>query len=117
MPENIKVGPEMIPSRVSHEELMSLVDGRHEEVRLYLEWALANERLAAKEATAARSMRMAARTDLQDAAEASEWFPQRWWGVVVFSCFGSKLGAKTVAPYFLEPLQRDGADAIVETIQ
>jgi len=101
---------------VGREELLSLVAGRRDSVRRYLEWALANERDAVDEGEPQLSMRMENRSDIRSAAEAAEFFAERRWGVVVFTCFGSKLGAGTVAPWFRRPVSPLQADAMLSKI-
>ncbi|HZD70880.1 MAG TPA: hypothetical protein VFA45_18890 [Actinomycetes bacterium] len=97
-------------------ELFSLVDQRREAIGRYLAWALDNERRAVREGRPYRSMRMENREDIEEATKAAELFPQHWWGVVVFTCFGSKLGATTVAPHFQHPLPAEEAEATLERI-
>jgi len=100
----------MTPPRLRRNELLAVVDERREEVRAYLEWAKEND-------NDEWSYRMAERPDIQDAAEAAGLFSEDWWGVVVFTCFGSILGTKTVAPTFQRPLTPPDADAALEQIE
>lgn len=104
-----------LPS-VSPDELFSLVDKQRHGVQAYLEWALNMERRAGEGDAQHGSMRMEKRLDIQDAAEAAELFAERWWGVVVFTCFGSKVGAGAVAPYFQRPLPPREAIAALNQI-
>src|SRR5258708_32045940 len=67
-------------SIVSSEDLLALVDSRRDPVRQYLRWALREDQ---------PSMRMQHRPDVHEAADAAALFSQPWWGIVVFSCFGS----------------------------
>jgi hypothetical protein len=69
-------------------------------------WARANDNEES-------SFRMTARPDIGHAAEAVKPFPESWWGVVVFTCFGSVRGAKVVAPYFQRPLPPLEAEAML----
>lgn len=94
----------MKPPRIEGEELLALVDKRVEAVRDYLLWARAND-------NEQWSFRMTARTDIGLAAEAAKAFPEPWWGVVVFTCFGSVRGAKVAAPYLQRPLPPLEAEA------
>ena len=91
-------------------ELFAVVDQRRDEVRAYLEWAKQSD-------TEEWLYRMSERPDISDAAEAARLFPEDWWGVVVFTCFGSVIGAKTVAPAFQKPLPPPDAEAALEEIQ
>lgn len=100
---------------VTRSELFALADQRRQPLRRYLQWALENERSAAQ-GDGAASLRMECRSDIRDAADAAEEFPERWWGVVVFTCFGSKLGAKTVGPSFQRPRDPSSAEAELERI-
>jgi hypothetical protein len=95
--------------RLSRDELFSVVDERRDQVRRYLEWAKGED-------TDEWSCRMAERPDIADAREATHLFPDDWWGVVVFTCFGSVLGAKTVASRFQRPLPTGEAEAAIDQI-
>lgn len=101
---------------VSDGELFSLVDERREAIGRYLAWALDHEQRAMREGKPHRSMRMENREDIAEAAKAAGLFSQRWWGVVVFTCFGSKLGATTAAPHFQHPLPPKEAEATLERL-
>jgi ribosomal protein S18 acetylase RimI-like enzyme len=102
---------------ITRSELLALADARRTPVRRYLQWAAENERLAATGEGTASSLRMDCRSDIRDAAEAAELFPEHWWGVVVFTCFGSKLGTQTVAPSFQHPRDAANAEAKLEEIE
>lgn len=88
--------------RVRCEELLALADERRGEVSSFLEWAQAVEQRAIESDRPDWSLRLANRPDIGAAAKAAALFPEQWWGVVVFTAFGSKLGAATVAPHFPE---------------
>jgi hypothetical protein len=103
-------------TRISREDLFSLVDRRREAMRLYLQWALASERQAQEENMPQWSMRMENRIDIHDAAEAAEMFPEPWWGLVVFTCFGSRRGSEAAAAHFQHALPPTEADAILRRI-
>ncbi|HMJ00797.1 MAG TPA: hypothetical protein VK488_13250 [Gaiellaceae bacterium] len=55
---------------------------------------------------------MRERPDIPDAAEAAALFPEGWWGLVVFTCFGSSLGVRTVASDFQRPLPPSEAERV-----
>ncbi len=93
----------MNTATVTRSELLALADERREPMRRYLQWALENERLAVREERPELSLRMDCRPDIRDADETARLFPEQWWGIVVFTCFGSKLGAETAAPRFQHP--------------
>jgi hypothetical protein len=99
----------MKPFRLKRDETLALVDQRASAVRNYLLCAQQND-------TDERSFRMAARGDIRDAAQAADQFPEDWWGMVVFTCFGSVLGAKAVAPKFQSPLPSAQAEAVLAGI-
>jgi hypothetical protein len=86
------------------------VDEREAAVREYLLWAQTND-------TEQWSIRMAQRPDIKRADESAALFPERWWGVVVYSCFDSTTGASTAAPHFQEPLPPEHAEALVAAIE
>jgi hypothetical protein len=95
---------------VSRRELLGLVDERREEVRAFLDWADAAE-------NSGWSLRMRNRPDIRHAAEAAALFPEPWWGLVVFTCFGSVKGARTVSEAFAEPLPADDAAAVLASLR
>jgi len=97
------------PPRLKRDELFALVDKRTEAVRHYLLWARKND-------TEQRSFRMTARPDIKDAAAAAEKFAEPWWGIVVFTCFGSVSGANVTVPYFQHPLPPSEAQATLDAI-
>lgn len=88
---------------VALKELLELVDGRHEDVRRFLNFAREQEVRAAIDGVS-QSLRLENRADLRHACEAVADFAEGWWGVVVFTCFGSRAGAKSVAPAFPVPI-------------
>jgi hypothetical protein len=90
-------------------ELFALVTERADSLRAYLEWARENDNEES-------SFRMRERPDIADAADAAGLFPEQWWGLVVFTCFGSTLGARTVAPRFQQPLPPPEAEAALAEI-
>ena len=102
---------------VSREELFALVDERENEVRAFLLWAREAEQRALDAAKPWWSMRLQNRPDIGHAAEAADLFPERWWGVVVFTAFGSKIGAATVAPHFQRPLPEEEARATLGRLE
>jgi hypothetical protein len=93
----------------SREDLFSIVEKRHEQVREYLEWAKAND-------NEQWTFRMHARPDIARAAEAAALFPDDWWGVVVYSCFDSTTGARAVAAHFQQPLPPPEAERLLATL-
>jgi len=50
------------------------------------------------------------------AGEAAELFPEDWWGVVVFSCFGSLKGTRAVASHFQQPLPTGLAEEVLTQV-
>jgi hypothetical protein len=101
---------------VTREELLALVDERREEVRDFLLWARDTERAALDAAKPSWSLRLENRPDIPDAADAATLFPERWWGLVVFTAFGSKVGAAAAAAEFRRPLPEEEARAALERI-
>jgi hypothetical protein len=67
---------------VANEELFSLAGNRSHAIRAFLEWAKSREKDGP-------SMYLANRHDIDDARQAASMFQEKWWGVVVFTCFGS----------------------------
>jgi hypothetical protein len=93
---------------MSQDEWRHVIQGRSHEVARFLSWANTYEESGA-------SLRWSKRQDIQDAATASHWFEEQWWGLVVFSCFGRLEGAKFVAPLFPRP--RPDAAAVLAELQ
>src|ERR1700693_4820804 len=89
---------------MSKEEWQHVIRGRSQEVARFLVWANTHE-------VAGPSLRWSNRADIKDAAKASQWFDEQWWGLVVFSCFGRLEGAEFVAPLFRRP-RLDGASVL-----
>lgn len=91
-------------------ELLERVDERFDAVREYLVWARDND-------NEQWSFRMTERPDIARAAETINLFPEDWWGVVVYSCFDSTVGAATAAPHFQEPLPPEHAEEILSGLE
>jgi hypothetical protein len=87
-------------SSLDEREFLSLIHTREDEVRQFLEWANHCEQ-------SNHSLRLANRPDIPDAADAARAFVEPWWGIVVFTCFGSRIGAAEVAHDFREPIPAD----------
>lgn len=102
--------------RVTRQELLALVDERKGEVSSFLEWARGVEQRAIESNRPGWSLRLANRPDIGAAAKAAALFPEQWWGVVVFTAFGSTLGAVTVAPEFQRPLPPEEARAVLDRV-
>jgi hypothetical protein len=95
---------------VSRDDLFALVDRRSAEVRAFLEWA------APYEQPGGGSMRHDQRPDIADADRLTNLFPERWWGVVVFTCFGRDSGTEDVANSFQWPLPAEEAADVLARI-
>jgi hypothetical protein len=78
-------------------------------LRDFLIWAGEREREGS-------SLRHDARRDIREAQEAAGWFPEPWWAVVVFSCFGSLRGTEAVKEVFPEPLDPGEAEHLLHGI-
>ena len=94
---------------VTREELLELAEARAEELRSFLDWA--------SDVESRSSMRLRDRPDIPHAAEAAALFPPQWWGLVVFTCFGSLIGARAAAPHFQEPLPPEIAEHALSEIE
>lgn len=95
---------------VSRDELLSLVNERRELVRDFLDWAEQHE-------TGSGSMYLANRPDISDAREAAALFPNPWWGVVVFTCFGSLKSTRVVCNLFAKPVEAEVAEELLASIR
>lgn len=91
------------------DELRRRVADRRDEISTFLEWSCAHERAALETGERWRSLRLENRPDIKHAAEAAELFPKAWWGVVVFTCFGSRVGVRVVKDAFRQPLAEPAA--------
>jgi hypothetical protein len=87
-------------------EVRDLFAQRRHEVSNFLRAALQAE-------AAGAGWRWRGRPDLNVARRVSERFPEAWWGVVVYSCFMSEIGAMFVAPHFLRPLDFAEAEQLL----
>jgi hypothetical protein len=99
----------MSENAVSRSELLSLIDEREDAVRSFLSWARDAEQQAIDAGKPSWSLRLETRADIAEAAEAAGRFPERWWGVIVFTAFGSKTGANAVADAFQHPIPEEAA--------
>ena len=81
---------------VGSDELLDLVGTRRRQVAAFLDWA--------NEVEKTWSMRTLARPDIEEARKATAMFAEAWWGIAVFTCFGSLRGTSDVAPHFQEPV-------------
>jgi len=91
------------------EEWSQIVETRRDHVREFLEWANAREKNG-------QSMRLASRPDLRLVHDIEGHFTELWWAVVVYSCFGSLIGTRAVAPYFQQPVDATKARAMLARI-
>lgn len=96
--------------RVSKDELVSLVNRRCEHVRGFLEWAELEE-------TKGTSMYVVNRPDIEDARAAADLFPDPWWGIVVFSCFGSLNSVRAVCDALEVPVDGELAEELLTSIR
>ncbi len=91
------------------EEWNQLIETRRDAVREFLEWANSREQ-------SGRSVRLASRDDLRRVREIEWYFTERWWAVVVYTCFDSVTGTRAVAPYFQQPVEAVDAEALLANI-
>jgi hypothetical protein len=75
----------------------ALLSARLPAVANFLLWAAACE-------GEGKSLRLARREDLKRCEGVIDWFDERWWGVVVYSCFDSCIGTEVVRSSFSSPL-------------
>lgn len=90
-------------------EWSQIVETRRDAVREFLEWANSREQ-------SGRSVRLARRDDLRRVREIERSFAERWWAVVVYTCFDSVTGTLAVAPYFQQPVEAVEAEALLANI-
>ncbi len=94
---------------VSSEELLERVDERRSEVRAFIDWADRRE-------TGGPSMYLANRLDIAEAKRAAELFPDNWWGVVVFTCFGTLKNLCAVRDKLPTPIEPESAEKVLDSI-
>ena len=94
---------------VSDNELFNLVEQRRAQVRMFLDWAERRE-------DRGQSMYLANRVDILDAREAAALYPNAWWGVVVFTCFGSLNSARALRQHFREPVDIESAKLLLNSV-
>lgn len=91
-------------------DVLDQARGRQRQMRQFLDWVAEHE-------ASGNSLRAQARPDIADAKEAIKKFPDNpWWGLVIFSCFGSLKGAETAARCFRHPVRADDAVRILDQI-
>jgi hypothetical protein len=95
---------------VSRGELLSLADERREQLRDFIDWADRREH-------GGGTMYLANRPDIADAREAMGLYPDGWWGIVVFSCFGSLKSTRAVRDDLAVPVDADVADELLASIE
>jgi hypothetical protein len=95
---------------VTHEDLMALVDERRDEVRAFVDWAEDEE-------TGGLSMYLVNRPDVCDAREAAALYPEAWWGVVVFTCFGSLNSTRAIRDVFARPVDAQTAEGLLAAVE
>ncbi len=99
----------VLVEEVSKDELLALVDERREQIGDFIEWADGHER-------GSSSMYLANRPDISDAREAATLYPEAWWGVVVFTCFGSLNSTRATRYALPEPVDADLADELLASV-
>jgi len=95
---------------VTRAELFVLVDERRNEIRAFVDWAEGRE-------TGGQSLYLANRSDISDARLAASLYPDAWWGVVVFTCFGSLNSTHAVRGVIPAPVNAETADALLASVQ
>jgi hypothetical protein len=89
----------------------NLILDRAPQLREFLEWA------ASREASgSAESLRLENRGDLDRCREVLPLFADPWWGIAVYSCFDSVVGASVAARATPEPMPPDVADARLQDV-
>jgi len=95
--------------KVERSELLALVGERSDELRAFLEWA---ERRECSDS----SMYLANRSDIRDAREAAALYHEAWWGVVVFTCFGSLNSTRLLRNVMAKPVAPEAAEKRLGTV-
>src|SRR4051794_11926368 len=96
-------------NEISKDELLSIVDERREQVRNFIDWAGRHE-------NDSWSMYLSNRPDIRDARQAAVLYPDPWWGVVVFTCFGSLHSTRAVRNILARPVQPGMAEQLLAPI-
>lgn len=95
---------------VTGDALMALADERRDPVRDFIDWADRHEHQS-------WSMYLANRPDIEDARQAAALYPDPWWGVVVFTCFGSLKSARAVRNVLSTPAPIELAEEVLPSIE
>jgi hypothetical protein len=95
---------------VTRDELLALVDQRRAEVQEFVNWAEGRE-------TGCRSMYLANRRDITEAGNAGSLYPEAWWGVVVFTCFGSLNSTRTLRDVLPQPFDAQAAEDLLAAVR
>lgn len=94
------------------EEFQSLIRRRRRQVAGFLEWA------AERECSSGSSLRAANRHDITDAKQVLPLFADEpWWGLVVFTAFGSAIGTEAVADALTEPIPPNDAQRFLDSLE
>ena len=93
--------------RLADADWEALLTARRAPVTDFLLWAMERER------TPGCSMRLENREDLTRVRQVLRLFGEPWWAAIVYSCFDSVRGTRTVADAFKDPVPADQAAAIL----
>src|SRR5688500_7454360 len=99
------------------DELFEFVERRVAHVQDFLEFAAHHEREAERRGEPHRSLRLENRPDIPAARRACELFPDPWWAITVYTCFGSVRGATAVAGAFQHPRPLPEAELALAAIE
>lgn len=95
----------------SEPDFWALVDQRRLSLGRFLSWAAAREG-----AGPGCSLRFPHRSDVDRCRSVLPYFDEPWWGVVVYSCFDSTIGATAVAPWFSQPPPSAEAERLLASV-
>lgn len=97
-----------IQSPGTEEEWTDFVGTRRRQIARFLSWAAERE--------AADSLRLSSRADVLRVLSVLNGFNEPWWAAVVYSCFDSVVGTRTVADAFRDPVSGGEAEHLLADI-
>lgn len=95
---------------IPSDEFYKLVKTRSEQIRDFLNWAADVEQ-------GSTSLYLANRPDIIDAKNALAHYTVKWWGLIVFTCFGSVNSAHILSDSFAVPIRRSAAEDVLKSVE
>jgi hypothetical protein len=94
---------------VEREELFALVNTQKKQIIDFVNWAK-------KQEANNKSMYLVNRDDIAEARNIVELFKAKWWGIVVYTCFGSVNSTQILCKIFADPIDAAIAKKVLDDI-